>query len=188
MSEIPFVLSLDGPTYYGHDMFPNRIYRQLHARHHDSLDLHTLGLIARLGAHGHRMHNRKLAEGGNGTFSKNDKNEFEVNLDVGYFEPNELTVKIVNDCVVVEGKHEEREDDHGFIARHFARRYELPKSCNVDDIISTLSSDGVLTVRVPKPKLADKGNERVIEIKQIGPSDLFLKNNKKSEEEPKKDG
>nr|CAA29788.1 unnamed protein product [Drosophila melanogaster] len=124
MPDIPFVLNLDSPDsmYYGHDMFPNRMYRRLHSRQHHDLDLHTLGLIARMGAHAHHLvankRNGELAALSRGGAS-NKQGNFEVHLDVGLFQPGELTVKLVNECIVVEGKHEEREDDHGHVSRHF---------------------------------------------------------------------
>jgi len=97
------------------------------------------------------------------------KDGFKVCMDVGQFKPNELNVKVVDNTIIVEGKHEEREDDHGYISRHFVRRYALPKGYEEDKVASSLSSDGVLTVTVPKPQaIEDKTKERVIEIRQTG--------------------
>ncbi|XP_067645450.1 heat shock protein 23-like [Eurosta solidaginis] len=113
------------------------------------------------------------------------KDGFQASMDVQQFKPSELTVKVVDDHVVVEGKHEEREDDHGYISRHFVRRYALPKGFEADKVVSTLSSDGVLTVRVPKPAIEDKSNERVIQIQQTGPAHLNVKENPKEIEDKK---
>lgn len=55
-----------------------------------------------------------------------DKERFQVNLDVQQFGPHEISVKTVDDFIVVEGKHEERQDEHGFVSRQFVRRYQLP--------------------------------------------------------------
>lgn len=109
------------------------------------------------------------------------KDGFQVCLDVQQFKPSELNVKVVDSCVVVEGKHEEREDDHGYISRHFVRRYVLPKDYDTNKVVSTLSSDGVLTVSVPKPRLEDKFNERHIQIQQVGPAHLNVKENAKED-------
>ncbi|XP_053956100.1 heat shock protein 23-like [Anastrepha ludens] len=116
------------------------------------------------------------------------KDGFQASMDVQQFKPSELSVKVVDDQIVVEGKHEEREDDHGYISRHFVRRYALPKGFQADKVVSTLSSDGVLTVNVPKPAIEDKSNEKVIQIQQTGPAHLNVKENKKEsleEEKPK---
>lgn len=81
---------------------------------------------------------------------QNDKKNFQVNLDVQQFKPNEVSVKVVDGYVVVEGKHEERSDEHGFISRQFTRRYKVPDNVDVTAITSTLSSDGVLIIGAPK--------------------------------------
>lgn len=104
------------------------------------------------------------------------KEGFQVCMDVSQFTPNELTVKTVDRTVVVEGKHEEREDDHGFIQRHFIRKYTLPKGYDPKDVVTTMSSDGVLTVKAPPPPSKAKGsNERIVQIQQTGPAHLTVK-------------
>lgn len=80
------------------------------------------------------------------------KDGFLARIDVHHFEPSEITVKTIDNTVVVEGKHEEKEDGHGSVRRHFIRKYMLPKDYDVNAIQSLLSSDGVLTVKVPPPK------------------------------------
>lgn len=52
--------------------------------------------------------------------------------------------------MVVEGKHEEKADEHGYISRHFVRKYLLPADTEPEQVASTLSSDGVLTITAPK--------------------------------------
>ncbi|XP_060657905.1 heat shock protein 23-like [Drosophila nasuta] len=104
------------------------------------------------------------------------KDAFQVCMDVSQFTPNELTVKVVDNSIVVEAKHEEREDDHGYISRHIVRRYSLPEGYEADKVVSSLSSDGVLTVRAPKP-LAIESKERVVQIQQVGPAHLNVKHN-----------
>jgi len=55
-----------------------------------------------------------------------DSEKFEVILDVQQFSPSEITVKIADRFVIVEGKHEEKQDEHGYVSRQFSRRYQLP--------------------------------------------------------------
>lgn len=112
-----------------------------------------------------------------GVASNIGKDGFQVCMDVQHFKPSELSVKVIDNSIVVEGKHEEREDDHGYISRHFVRRYALPKDYDADKVVSSLSSDGVLTVSIPKPKAAEKPNERVVQIQQTGPAHLNVKEN-----------
>ncbi len=96
--------------------------------------------------------------------ASNDPNKFEVKLDVSNFNPEEINVKAIGNSLVIEGKHEERQDKHGYVSRQFTRRYELGDDVDLDQLASSLSQDGKLTVRAPKklPKL--EGNERVIPI------------------------
>ena len=97
------------------------------------------------------------------------KDKFEVILDVQQFTPEEITVKAVNNSVTVEGKHEEKQDEHGFISRQFTRRYVLPSGYELSDLVSTLSSDGVLTITAPKRPPPQAG-ERIVPITKTGPA------------------
>ncbi|KXJ78066.1 hypothetical protein RP20_CCG005664 [Aedes albopictus] len=95
-----------------------------------------------------------------------DKEKFQINLDVQQFSPHEITVTTVDNTIVVEGKHEEKQDEHGFVSRHFVRRYVLPDEHDPKDGYSSLSSDGVLTVTAPKKALPvpTPANERIVPI------------------------
>jgi crystallin alpha B len=95
---------------------------------------------------------------------KNDDNVFQVHLDVSQFAPEEVKVKTVENCVIVEGKHEERADEHGFIMRHFVRRYILPKGVNPETVTSKLAAGGVLTIEAPKAAI-EGPPERIVPIK-----------------------
>jgi crystallin alpha B len=85
---------------------------------------------------------------------------------VQQFKPDELTVKMLDNYVVVEGKHEDQQDEHGFISRQFQRRYKIPDDIEPDAVVSQLSSDGVLIISAPKKALPPSGNERVVPITQ----------------------
>lgn len=98
-----------------------------------------------------------------GVSVSSDKDKFQANVDVAQFKPEEISVKITGDnTVTIEGKHEEKEDEHGYISRHFVRRYVLPENCNIKEVKSKLSSDGVLTITAPKVS-----EEKAIEHKEI---------------------
>lgn len=113
------------------------------------------------------------------------KDGFQACIDVHHFKPNEVTVKTVDNTVIIEGKHEERDDAHGSIERHFVRKYVLPKEYDMNAINSTLSSDGVLTVKAPPPAAITNG-ERVVPITHSAhPVHMSIKDNKKHEENGK---
>ncbi|XP_065361927.1 heat shock protein 67B3 [Calliphora vicina] len=189
MANLPFVLNFDPHPFYNPDIFPNNVYRRLHTRHHHPIDMHTMGLITALAPHIRQLEangksKEDLAHVPIKGLNKDKDHDFAIHIDVGLFEPEELNVKIVNDHLIIEGKHEEREaDDIGFVSRHFVRRYELPKGHNPDAIVCKLSSDGVLSVMLPKSN--EEPKERIIPIQQTGPNDLFLKNKKENGEKDK---
>ncbi|XP_055623890.1 protein lethal(2)essential for life-like [Toxorhynchites rutilus septentrionalis] len=93
--------------------------------------------------------------------------KFQINLDVQQFSPEEIHVTADEKCVTVEGKHEEKQDEHGYISRHFVRRYMLPSGHDHNDIVSSLSSDGILTITAPK-KALPAAESRTIPIVKTG--------------------
>lgn len=106
---------------------------------------------------------------GKSAYSVVNKNGFQVSMNVKQFAPNELTVKTIDNCIVVEGQHEDKEDGHGVISRHFIRKYMLPKGYDPSEVLSTLSSDGILTVKAPPPtQKTDETMERIVDIQQTG--------------------
>lgn len=109
-----------------------------------------------------------------------NKDGFHVNVDVKDFTPNEISVKTVDNTIVVEGKHEERQDKSGFISRQFTRRYTIPDGYNVKDVISQLSVDGILTLKAP-PRAIEDSNVRTINIEQTGTAFAPIKNEEKNE-------
>lgn len=112
-----------------------------------------------------------------------DKDNFKANLDVQQFKPEEITVKITgNNTITIEGKHEEKQDEHGFISRQFVRRYVLPKDCDINKVESKLSSDGVLTITAPKNKPEEPEN-KTIPITQTGQPAKIEKKQEEEEED-----
>ncbi|XP_014474164.1 PREDICTED: protein lethal(2)essential for life-like [Dinoponera quadriceps] len=95
-----------------------------------------------------------------------DNDNFKVIIDVRQFKPEEITVKVVGRCIVVEAKHEEKPDEHGSISRQFLRKYLLPDRANLDQVSSTISSDGILIITAPLKKEPEK--PKVIKIQQTG--------------------
>ncbi|XP_061401129.1 heat shock protein 67B1-like [Musca vetustissima] len=111
------------------------------------------------------------------SYSVVNKNGFQVSMNVKQFAPNELSVKTIDNCIVVEGRHDDKEDGHGVISRHFVRKYMLPKGYDPKDVMSTLSSDGILTVKAPPPPppsaKVDEPNERIVAIQPTpGPTQM----------------
>jgi len=92
--------------------------------------------------------------------------KFEVTLDVSQFKPEELKVTTVNDILSVEGCHAEKSDNSGAsssVMRQFSRKWTLPKGCKADDVVSNLSSDGILMVTAPKNPALTGENTKAIQ-------------------------
>ncbi|XP_033212255.1 heat shock protein 67B1-like [Belonocnema kinseyi] len=91
-----------------------------------------------------------------------NKHTFKVILDVQHFKPEEIKVKTVNRFVIIEAKHEEKKDKHGLISRQFVRKYFVPVQVDIDQLRSSISSDGVLTITAPVKKLPEKTGKLAI--------------------------
>nr|XP_060613704.1 heat shock protein beta-1 [Anolis sagrei ordinatus] len=89
---------------------------------------------------------------------------WKVALDVNHFAPEELLVKTKDGVVEITGKHEERQDEHGFISRCFTRKYTLPPGVDPSAVRSSLSPEGLLTVEAPLPKPALQSAEIKIPV------------------------
>ena len=97
-----------------------------------------------------------------------DKDKFQVILDVQQFKPEEINVKVVDKYVIVEAKHEDKQDEHGWVSRQFVRKYLIPEQCDLTQVSSNLSSDGVLSITAPRKDVPKLKNERPVKIEQTG--------------------
>merc|ERR1712126_442565 len=83
--------------------------------------------------------------------TKEDDSKMEVSLDTAQYRPDELKITVDKGVVCVEGRHEEKaEDGSKMVSRSFSRKYTLPKDAKAEDVVSNLSSDGVLVITAPK--------------------------------------
>lgn len=74
----------------------------------------------------------------------------QVKLSIHQFEPEELSVKVIDRYVHIEGRHEEKNDKIGFFTRQFTRRYFLPDGVQPESIRCTFNVDtSLLTVNAP---------------------------------------
>uniref|UniRef100_A0A7E5A123 SHSP domain-containing protein n=1 Tax=Panagrellus redivivus TaxID=6233 RepID=A0A7E5A123_PANRE len=80
----------------------------------------------------------------------NTDEKFEVGLDASFFTPKEIEVKIAGDKLVVQFRHENRDDIHGTVAREINRTYALPPDVDKATLKSHLTSRGVLNITAQK--------------------------------------
>ncbi|XP_071992448.1 heat shock protein beta-1 [Engystomops pustulosus] len=111
---------------------------------------------------------------------------WKVCLDVNHFAPEELVVNTKDGIVEITGKHEEKQDEHGFISRCFTRKYTLPQGVDISVVTSSLSPDGILTVEAPLPKPAIQSAEITIPVTFQSRAEIGTSDTKKAEEAAKK--
>ncbi|CAI4229716.1 unnamed protein product [Auanema sp. JU1783] len=78
--------------------------------------------------------------------------KFEVKLDVQFFSPNEIEVKVNGQELHIHCRHESRTDEHGTIAREIHRTYKLPSDVDVSTVKSHLTARGLLNITAQKQK------------------------------------
>ena len=64
-----------------------------------------------------------------------------------------MQVKIQDNVVSIQGKHEEKTDESNsksYVSRHLAKSFTLPQGCKMETVSSNLSKDGLLIVSAPK--------------------------------------
>jgi len=80
-----------------------------------------------------------------------DESKMEVRINASEYKPEELKVSVQSGTLLVEGKHEEKkEDGSAYVKKSFSRSYTLPKEAQADQMVSNLSSEGVLVITTPK--------------------------------------
>jgi len=99
----------------------------------------------------------------------NDTHKFGVQMDVSQYRPEEIDVKVSNEndahgqpaFLIVSGKHEEKQDEHGHVSRSFTRRYSLPTDVDAHQLACNLSDTGVLTLQAPRVQPALTGGRPI---------------------------
>ncbi|KAI6233766.1 SHSP domain-containing protein [Aphelenchoides fujianensis] len=89
---------------------------------------------------------------------------FSIQLDVSSFRPEDLKVTVIENQVVIEGRHDERNDRYGQVERLFVRKYTIPDSIKPEEVTSELSKDGVLTVQTLRKPPVEEEKVRQIPI------------------------
>lgn len=84
-----------------------------------------------------------------------DGKALKLKFDVTDYAPEEIIVKTVDNKLQVHAKHEEKSDSRS-VLREYNREFLLPEGTNPEQVKSSLSREGVLTVQVPLPKSEHK--------------------------------
>ena len=79
-----------------------------------------------------------------------DGQNYKILVNVQNFHPEDLVIRTVDDCVIVEANNEEKTTDgRSFSNKSFSQSFNLPKDINPESVTSALSKDGVLTISAP---------------------------------------
>ncbi|XP_005103900.1 alpha-crystallin B chain [Aplysia californica] len=89
-----------------------------------------------------------------------------LRFDCKDFKPEEITVKTMNNQLMVQAKHTE-ESPGRKVYREFSRQYILPHKIDPLTLNSILAADGVLSIEAPAPEAAEAPRERILPIKRL---------------------
>ncbi|XP_063609825.1 uncharacterized protein LOC134783741 isoform X2 [Penaeus indicus] len=111
-----------------------------------------------------RMRDLNLTEETQALSVKQDDSSHQVVIDVRDFMNGDIKVKVVDDSeLVIEGSVEKRQD--GAVSKNtFCRRFSFPGLLKEDTVSSSMSTDGVLTVTVPKKSYLTNKEGQTIKI------------------------
>lgn len=105
---------------------------------------------------------------GNCAAAKPVSGDFEMAIDVQSFKPEEIAVKVKGHEIIIEGKHEEREDEFGIVTRQFSRRCLLPQEFDPDTVSTVMNAEGRMTIKATKPQPPPaETTERIIPIQRL---------------------
>ena len=91
---------------------------------------------------------------------------YKILINVDKYTPEELTIKTVDNNVIVEAKHEEKTTDgRSYSTQSFNQSFSLPSGVNPESVTSSLSKSGILTIAAPLPRAIKSNGERLIPIK-----------------------
>lgn len=81
------------------------------------------------------------------------KGSFKIRFDVKEFKPEEVQVKIQQNKLIVQARHEEKAANTS-VTRQYSRQVDIPSTVDEDKMQCILSNDGVLSVEAPIKRLA----------------------------------
>lgn len=109
---------------------------------------------------------KDLGAGGMKT-TRTEEGNIQMAIDVSQYKPEEVTVKLCDNNLVVEAKTESSEDD-SYHKSEFKRWLRLPQDVKTEAIKSTITPDKKLVIEVPcqKPIQLDRSRNIPIEVQK----------------------
>lgn len=117
---------------------------------------------------GPKLSNRTLAnqEASGKSILRNDQKKFKVALNVSPFEYKDISVAVDYNLLIINGKHQKKSDNYGFVEREFCRKYVLPDDVEIQKMYAVFYiRDKIVKITAPKIQLYNE--ERQIPIRII---------------------
>merc|ERR1712183_277884 len=89
--------------------------------------------------------------------ASNDK--FQIQLELPGFAPEDFSLKTKDDIIIVEAVHEAKNEDGSSNSRKFTKEFKMPAGVVTEQLASTYSGAGILTVSAPRVIEAPEGTE-----------------------------
>merc|ERR1711992_177956 len=89
--------------------------------------------------------------------ASNDK--FQIQLELPGFAPEDFALKTKDDIIIVEAVHESKNEDGSSNSRKFTKEFKMPAGVVTEQLASTYSGAGILTVSAPRVIEAPEGAE-----------------------------
>lgn len=89
--------------------------------------------------------------------ASNDK--FQIQLELPGFAPEDFSLKTKDDIIIVEAVHESKNEDGSSNSRKFTKEFKMPAGVVTEQLASTYSGAGILTVSAPRVIKAPEGAE-----------------------------
>jgi len=87
--------------------------------------------------------------------ASNDK--FQVQLELPGFAPEDFSLKTKDDIVIIDAVHDNKDEDGSSGQRRFTREFKMPAGVVREQLASTYSGKGILTVSAPRVLTAPDG-------------------------------
>lgn len=81
------------------------------------------------------------------------KNGFEILVDVRFFQPEQISVKVINNFISINAETTERQPGYPikYIRRKVDQHFAIPPGYDSTKIVSGISPEGILSVRCGPP-------------------------------------
>mgnify|MGYP005984777951 FL=1 len=86
-----------------------------------------------------------------------DDDKFEAVVDVEQYQSGDINVEVMDSTIIIQARQIDKQGDHQLVSSQFIKKFILSKGYyDMNNVESTLYSDGVLIVTVPRNRTVDE--------------------------------